>query len=496
MKPIFDKEMKFLKEQGIDIPKYCWRDGQKIYLNHDDKFPIITFEVIELLNKIKIKKNIVQSIDGDKIHIKTTYKGKKYDEIIINKSWNEEVRENEKRLDKLVGWHIGMTIGYLNDHQDHETRLSISGGKDSSVMNYIFKKYVFPKLKNKTYYYDGFNTTNDTADTYRQMYKEGLSKEDINNPLIYINDDAYKRMINSGFKEENFIYKGKKRYYHLGWYQWIEFVKEWWTPNALKRSCCSTFKEGQVKLLLDKNKKYNILTGVRKYESSKRADYEFNIREAIYKTKGEDYYNIPKDWIRIAPICYMTDEDVWLYILKEGIEVNPMYEVGFNRCGCLMCAYNSPYTNMLIQHFYKDQWDRWMYVINMNYKVKNVGARLKWTKEEYGQGGKWRVGLSKEYELISKKKTKGRIEELSEIKNISFDMAEKYWNKKCSCNKKLNPDEIAMNYKLFGRYEDLKAEDDDRVLLCKDCMCEKLGITSKEYSEKVQEFRSSGCNLF
>ena len=86
--------------------------------------------------------------------------------------------------------------------------------------------------------------------------------------------------------------------------------------------------------------------------------------------------------------------------------------------------------------------------------------------------------------------------EVIEVKGISETMAEKYWNKKCSCGNKLNPDEIAMNYKLFGRYEDIKAEDDDRELLCKECLCEKLGITTKEYSEKVQEFRSQGCNLF
>ena len=71
-----------------------------------------------------------------------------------------------------------------------------------------------------------------------------------------------------------------------------------------------------------------------------------------------------------------------------------------------------------------------------------------------------------------------------------------YWNKKCSCGKKLNPDEIAMNYKLFGRYENIKADDDNREMLCKSCMCKKLNITSKEYADKVVEFRSQGCELF
>ena len=72
-------------------------------------------------------------------------------------------------------------------------------------------------------------------------------------------------------------------------------------------------------------------------------------------------------------------------------------------------------------------------------------------------------------------------------------MAEKYWDKKCKCGKKLNPDEIAMFYKLYGRYE---KQENDRQLLCTECLCKELGITGKEYSEKIREFREQGCNLF
>jgi hypothetical protein len=51
---------------------------------------------------------------------------------------------------------------------------------------------------------------------------------------------------------------GKMVKRNMGWYQWIKNVKNYWIPNALKRSCCSTFKEGQVRLLLDKKQKYVI----------------------------------------------------------------------------------------------------------------------------------------------------------------------------------------------------------------------------------------------
>lgn len=72
-------------------------------------------------------------------------------------------------------------------------------------------------------------------------------------------------------------------------------------------------------------------------------------------------------------------------------------------------------------------------------------------------------------------------------------MAAKYFKKECSCGKKLNPTEVAMNLKLTGRYEGVN---DTRTYLCKKCLSEFLGITTKEYKEKSIEFTQSGCELF
>ena len=150
MKPIFEEEREFLKSYGVEIPKYCWRDGSNIYLNANDKIPIIIFKVDELNNKINMTKNNIVKINKNKIYLKGVYKNKPFDKIVANKTFEEELDyKTIKRLNKLMGQSIKMTIGYLNDHADYEVRLSISGGKDSSVMNYMFKKWVIPKLKIK-----------------------------------------------------------------------------------------------------------------------------------------------------------------------------------------------------------------------------------------------------------------------------------------------------------------------------------------------------------
>ena len=94
---------------------------------------------------------------------------------------------------------------------------------------------------------------------------------------------------------------------------------------------------------------------------------------------------------------------------------------------------------------------------------------------------------------MAKKPTKERIKQIAELKGVSEEMAEKFFKKKCSCGKKLNPDEKAMFYKLFGRYE---GQEDNREVLCRNCVCKIYGWTNKEYAEKVKEYREGGCNLF
>ena len=164
-KPIFNEEREFLQEYGIKIPNNCWRDGSKIYLNSSDLFPIIKFKVDEMANKIKITQNNIIDIEEEKVHITAKFRGKKYDEIWINKTFEQEIDENTDRLDFLVNQSVEQTVEYLNNHLDYEKIMSISGGKDSSVQNYIYINKIKDKLIDKTLKYDAFNTNNDTADT-------------------------------------------------------------------------------------------------------------------------------------------------------------------------------------------------------------------------------------------------------------------------------------------------------------------------------------------
>ncbi|WP_075810186.1 phosphoadenosine phosphosulfate reductase family protein [Clostridium perfringens] len=493
MKPIFEQEKVFFENKsGINLPENCWMDGQKIYLNCDDPFAIITFKVDTLNDKIIIKKNMINNINGNKIHIKGKYKNRKYDEIWINLTLNEEIEKHSDRLNTLEEQSIIETMCCIQYHKDHEFRLSDSSGKDSAVCSHIYKK-AMKRLNRCDYDLDFFNTTNDTADTYLNIKKNMREHCEFILEILLDRKPTLKE-VKELYREKEFewIHNPQK-----GWYRWLEEDKNYLLPSIMMRNCCSTYKEGELKKLLDKNKKYVLFLGMRKYESSKRADYDWYLNDAInemyLQTKKDKYkLNVPKNWIRFLPIVEWENKDIWLYMIKENIRFNEQYLKGFSRIGCLICPYASDYNHILTKYWYPRFQKRWDNVVEKNYDIWRVNKRLKWSLEEW-QSGKWKAATSKPQELIQKKATPERVKELSEMLGISEELARKYFKKECSCGSKLNPSEVGMFLKLFGRYEGLE---DTRQYLCKKCMCKELGWTTDYYKEKYIGFSEQGCNLF
>ena len=390
---------------------------------------------------------------------------KKYEKPIHkNYTLEEEYEVAREQLEAKVKQSIQMTKEYTLKNLDKKIFVSISGGKDSDVMKHIVD-IAFNELReegiNVDYNLIAFNTSNDTAETYKhlkQHYK--MTKENIISPEV-------------------------------GFYQWIVDKKNYFTPTRFIRNCCSTYKEGQLTKIMGKKEDTLTFLGMRSPESVKRKDYDFDLNEAQKKIGKKP--NVPENWLRFLPIVKWTDAEVWLYILNRKMKYNDMYNKGFNRIGCLICPYQSDVVELLIKNHYPKQWKRWVDILAKGYEIYGVERRLKWDLLEWCEGGRWKSATSKESELTTKKATPERVKELAELKGISEEMAVKYFKKECSCGKKLNPTEIAMFLKLTGRYEN---QEDNRQYLCKKCLSEFLGITTKEYKEKAIEFTQGGCELF
>lgn len=471
MKPVFEKEKKFLEfKLRVDLPKNCWRKGSKLYLNHFDEKPFLTFKVDLLHDQIVIKKY-------------ETPKHKNY-------TLEEEYELVKNKLESKVQESILETKAYILQNPKYKRFVSISGGKDSDVMKHIVDIAIdelnkdsmteeeFYELQNTLkvllnkseleykqvrYNYNliAFNTSNDTAQTYKHLKQHhNMTKDQIISP-------------------------------EKGFYPWLMDDKNYFTPSRFVRNCCSTYKEGQLSKIMDKDEKTLTFLGMRSSESNKRSHYDWDLNEA--QLRANKKLNVPNNWKRFLPIVKWTDAEVWLYILSRKMQYNPMYDMGFHRIGCLICPYQQDYIEMLIKNYYPKQWKRWTSILTKGYEIYGIGSRLKWDILEWCEGGKWKNAVSKEYELTTLKATPERIKELSELKGISEEIAAKYFKKTCSCGKKLNPTEIAMFLKLTGRFEGVE---DNRVYLCKKCLSEKLNITTKEYKEMTIEFSQRGCELF
>lgn len=452
MKPVFPMEKQFIEENlDIELPDCCWRDSSRIYLNCDDKRlkskPIVKFRVEN--GKMILKTNDIKDI-------------KKNSVILLNKkdiverenlSFDMEAKNHSPRLDLLVQESSLMLMEFLWKHYDYdEIRIEYSGGKDSDV-NLDISSKTLSYMGINDYKIDYNNPTNETGETYKHVKSLSKDKLIIHTPSV-------------------------------GWYEWLTEVKDYYLPTVNVRNCCSNYKEGRLKDYLDADKKYILIYGMRKDESPDRSKYEFDLNKSMGKK-----CNVPLNWMRILPVLNWLGEDIWLYIIREKKIVNEMYQMGFNRTGCLICPYMQDYNDLLIKKYYPFLWNRWLKILEVNYEKMDVKNRLKWSLEEW-QNGRWKEGVSREYNLIKLKPTEERIKELAEIKGISEDIARIYFKRQCSCGHKLNPDEIAMNLKIYGRGMDVGK------MQCKKCMKKSLDWSDDYYKEQVRSFRKQGCNLF
>lgn len=141
-------------------------------------------------------------------------------------------------------------------------------------------------------------------------------------------------------------------------------------PTRHKRYCCAELKEnygaGRV-----------VLTGVRRSESQKRSDrMEINLRTRRRHPKWtdgseDDFYQYQetvvqclegKDKLILNPILDWSVSDIWQFIRLFKLPVNPVYKMGCNRVGCVLC----PLSSIEAKRFEMKTWpklaDRWFRV--------------------------------------------------------------------------------------------------------------------------------------
>lgn len=256
--------------------------------------------------------------------------------------------------------------------------VSFSGGKDSTVVSDLVRR----SLSNPSIIHIFSDTC--MIDPNTHLYIERFRNENRRTPLLQSQSDKIP----------------------------MDLFEQYGPPSRVMNWCCVMFKTGPLNALIKSfsgNKRLLTFYGIRGSESEGRSDYETIARNSIdgYKTTVkynslDDFIDFEGGWMgavkakespKIAkqvvtsPIFDWHDIDVWLYILKNGIDFNDNYRLGFSRVGCSWyCPNNSKWSEFLFSVYWPDEYKAW------NNFLVDFAIRIgKQDPEIYVQDGKWKA---------------------------------------------------------------------------------------------------------
>lgn len=154
------------------------------------------------------------------------------------------------------------------------------------------------------------------------------------------------------------LYEEVKRYYgekfpalHFSTTRNHESVLNYWdkigTPSDTHRWCCSVMKTAPLyrSLKVEGNKQARVLTfdGVRAEESTRRSGYN-------RIGKGVKHSTV----INVRPILKWNSVEIFFYILKYNLPINPAYRQGITRVGCVVCPFASEWNEYIAKQKYNE----------------------------------------------------------------------------------------------------------------------------------------------
>jgi sulfate adenylyltransferase subunit 2 len=124
-------------------------------------------------------------------------------------------------------------------------------------------------------------------------------------------------------------------------------------PEKGRLNCCEALKTQALSQVIEEHDYKGLFLGIRRDEEGSRAkERTFSPRDKNFEWAYKD--QPPELWdqfntnfaegthIRIHPILGWTELDVWQYILREDIEISPLYFAKggkrFRSLGCLPCT--------------------------------------------------------------------------------------------------------------------------------------------------------------
>lgn len=163
----------------------------------------------------------------------------------------------------------------------------------------------------------------------------------------------------------------------------LDMWKRYGPPSRINRWCCSVLKTAlfgrKMKELLEVNSQPRLVVfeGVRNDESYKRASYN-RVGE------GVKHVNL----INCRPILKWNSTEIYLYLYKNGVQINPAYTLGLTRVGCGVCPFASDWSEYVIRKRYPQIAADYIGVVED--MARNIGVTTKAKIDEYISSGNWK----------------------------------------------------------------------------------------------------------
>jgi len=296
----------------------------------------ISFEELDLLkSKYQIRyvlnttKVLLQPKEPPKLKVDKTAKIrrlKKLNHLLSNiskLSLDEKVEISLKIIRKSLAYSKNPAVAF-------------SGGKDSIVVLHLVRQL----MPNILVIFD--NTGVEFPETIR--YIKTLAK-DWNLNLVEVRPDTSFWKIIS------------KKGYPIGGRGSQFFMKKMQEDTGIKigNKCCYELKEKPVKRLVKEKEIDLIFVGNRVHESVMR---KFNLAD-FGAIRFSSVYNTVISW----PIFFFTEKDVWEYIKRHDLPINPLYNMGYKRVGCWACMQDIFHKDSRILDLRKNHYKLYMYLI-------------------------------------------------------------------------------------------------------------------------------------
>ena len=163
----------------------------------------------------------------------------------------------------------------------------------------------------------------------------------------------------------------------------LDLWKSYGPPSRTNRWCCSVLKTAlfgrKMKELLKVNSqpKLIVFEGVRNAESAKRAAYN-------RVGAGVKHVNLTN----CRPILKWNTTEVYLYLYKNRVQINPAYTLGLTRVGCGVCPFASDWSEYVIRKRYPKIATDYIGVIEG--MARNLGITSKSKINDYIASGNWK----------------------------------------------------------------------------------------------------------